>query len=221
MNVIEHNYRRVLERIDKAKSESEISAGEVKLIAVTKGRAVEDINKLFAAGARDFGENRVSEAVTKFNAFPERSSIKLHLIGQLQTNKALEAVAFFDCIHSLDRPTLAQAIAKAQEKSGKRPELFIQVNTGEEPQKGGIKPLETAEFIKYCSTLQLNVTGLMCIPPHDEQPSLHFALLRKIATENSLKNLSMGMSGDFAKAIRMGATHIRVGTALFEKNEDL
>jgi pyridoxal phosphate enzyme (YggS family) len=189
----------------------------VTLIAVSKTFAADAIVPVIAAGQRVFGENRVQEAKAKWpaltTAYPD---IKLHLIGPLQSNKAREAVALFDAIHSVDRPSICQALAKEIESQNRHPELFIQINTGEEPQKAGIAPGEADAFLASCrDTYGLEITGLMCIPPVNEPPAAHFALTAKIAARNGLKNLSMGMSADFATAIALGATHIRVGSAIF------
>ena len=172
---------------------------------------------VIAAGQRVFGENRVQEAKGKWpaliSAYPD---IALHLIGPLQSNKAKEAVALFDAIHSVDRPSICEALAKEINSQKKQPELFIQVNTGEEPQKAGVAPGEADAFIASCrDTYGLSISGLMCIPPVNEPPAAHFALTAKIAARNGLKNLSMGMSADFAVAIQLGATHVRVGSAIF------
>lgn len=192
-------------------------AEAVTLIAVSKGHEAEAILPVLAAGQRVFGENRVQEALRKWKALKESArGIALHLIGPLQTNKAREAVQFFDAIHSVDRERLAAALAEEMAKQGRRPQLFVQVNTGEEAQKSGVLPREAGAFVKKCrEEFGLAVSGLMCIPPLGEEASLHFALLARIARENGLTNLSMGMSADFAKAIAQGATHVRVGTAIF------
>jgi PLP dependent protein len=189
----------------------------VKLIAVSKTVPAVVIEEAIEAGQRLFGENRVQEAHGKWQALKAlHPDIELHLIGPLQTNKVREAVALFDVIETLDRPKLARALAEEIDRQGKRPRLLVQVNTGEEPQKAGVKPDETADFVLLCrDTLNLEIDGLMCIPPFDEEPSLHFALLAKLARELGLDELSMGMSGDFAKAIAFGATYVRVGTAIF------
>lgn len=189
----------------------------IKLIAVSKTVPVEGLEEAIAAGQRRFGENRVQEAKSKWPALKERyPDLELHLIGPLQTNKVREAVALFDVIHTVDRPKLASALAEESARSGKCPRLLVEVNTGEEPQKAGVLPLETDAFVARCrDEFGLAVDGLMCIPPYDEEPSLHFALLAKIAARLGLKELSMGMSGDFAKAIAFGATYVRVGTAIF------
>jgi PLP dependent protein len=189
----------------------------VKLIAVSKTVPAVVIEEAIEAGQRLFGENRVQEAHGKWQALKAlHPDIELHLIGPLQTNKVREAVALFDVIETLDRPKLARALAEEIDRQGKRPRLLVQVNTGEEPQKAGVKPDETADFVLLCrDTLNVEIDGLMCIPPFDEEPSLHFALLAKLARELGLDELSMGMSGDFAKAIAFGATYVRVGTAIF------
>ena len=193
------------------------SAGDVRLVAVSKTKTAPEIQPVLAAGQRLFGENRVQEAVAKWPTLRERvPDMELHLIGPLQTNKVPEAVALFDVLQSLDREKLARALAGEMAKRGRRPACFIQVNTGEEPQKAGISPRQADSFIALCrGELGLPVAGLMCIPPVEEEPGLHFALLREIARRNGLAGLSMGMSSDFETAIRYGATHIRVGTAIF------
>jgi pyridoxal phosphate enzyme (YggS family) len=189
----------------------------VTLIAVSKTFGAEAITPVIIAGQRVFGENRVQEAKAKWpgltSAYP---GLSLHLIGPLQSNKAKEAVALFDAIHSVDRPSICQALAKEIDSQNKRPELFVQINTGEEPQKAGIAPGEADAFIASCrERYGLAITGLMCIPPANQAPAPHFALTAKIAARNGLRNLSMGMSADFATAIQFGATHIRVGSAIF------
>ena len=189
----------------------------VTLVAVSKTHGADRVEELLAVGQRVFGENRVQEAEGKFPdlkaSFPD---LELHLIGPLQTNKAREAVALFDVIQSVDRERLAVALAKEMERSGRRPACFVQVNTGEEPQKAGVLPAEVDAFVASCrDTHRLPVVGLMCIPPVDEDPSLHFALLAKMAARNGLDRVSMGMSADYETAVRLGATHVRVGTALF------
>ena len=193
------------------------STGDVRLVAVSKTKTAPEIQPVLAAGQRLFGENRVQEAVAKWPALREQvPDLELHLIGPLQTNKVPEAVALFDVVQSLDREKLARALAGEMAKRGRRPACFIQVNTGEEPQKAGISPRQADSFIALCrGELGLPVAGLMCIPPVEEEPGLHFALLREIARRNGLAGLSMGMSSDFETAIRYGATHIRVGTAIF------
>ena len=189
----------------------------VTLVAVSKTFAADAIEPVIAAGQRVFGENRVQEAKSKWPPLLERHpGIELHLIGPLQSNKAKEAVALFDAIHSVDRASLCEALAKEIQKQGKAPVLFVQVNTGAEPQKAGVLPEEADAFLAACrDTYGLGVAGLMCIPPVEDAPGPHFALTAQIARRNGLKLLSMGMSADFASAIAMGATHVRVGSAIF------
>jgi PLP dependent protein len=189
----------------------------VNLVAVTKTHAAETVREALAAGHRVFGENRVQEAQAKYPALREAvPDLALHLIGPLQTNKVRDAVALFDVIETVDRPRLAEALATEMQRSGRRLPCLIEVNTGEEPQKAGVFPAEADDFIVECrDRLGLPVEGLMCVPPLDEEPALHFALLREIARRTGLTLLSMGMSADFEKAIRFGATHVRVGTAIF------
>jgi len=189
----------------------------VSLIAVSKTFAAEDIVPVITAGQRVFGENRVQEAKSKWpGLMADYPGLALHLIGPLQSNKAREAVALFDAIHSVDRPSICEALAKEIVAQDRRPDLFVQINTGEEPQKAGIAPHEADAFIAGCrDTYGLVISGLMCIPPVNEAPAPHFALTAKIAARNGLSKLSMGMSADFAIAIQFGATHIRVGSAIF------
>jgi hypothetical protein len=189
----------------------------VTLIAVSKTFAADAIIPVIGAGQRVFGENRVQEAEGKFPALKgEYADLQLHLIGPLQTNKARDAVALFDVIESVDRERLAATLAKEMERAGRRPECYVQVNTGEEPQKAGVLPKDLDAFIASCRDAhKLPVAGLMCIPPVDEEPALHFGLLAKMAARNGLLKVSMGMSADYETAVRMGATHVRVGTALF------
>jgi pyridoxal phosphate enzyme (YggS family) len=189
----------------------------VKLVAVTKTVPPDVIEEAIGAGQRVFGENRVQEAHAKWPALKERHpDIELHLIGPLQSNKVREAVALFDAIETVNRPKLARALAEEAARSGKCPRLFVQVNTGEEPQKAGVAPAEADAFVALCrDDLGLTIEGLMCIPPFDEEPAMHFALLAKIAARLGIKELSMGMSGDFARAIQVDATYVRVGTAIF------
>ncbi|MCY3994601.1 MAG: YggS family pyridoxal phosphate-dependent enzyme [Rhodobacter sp.] len=206
----------VVERIRKEEARVGRDVGSTKLIAVSKLQPLERIRGALNAGHRLFGENRVQEAAGKWPALrKEYPDLSLHLIGPLQTNKARQAIRLFDAIESLDRPKLANALARLQEETGLCPPLYVQVNTGEEPQKTGVMPLEADSFIAESRRLELPLVGLMCIPPLDEEPSLHFALLAKIAARNGLKELSMGMSGDFEKAIAQGATSVRVGSAVF------
>jgi pyridoxal phosphate enzyme (YggS family) len=197
------------------------AAGAVTLVAVSKTHGADAVLEALAAGQRVFGENRVQEAQEKFPALKEaHPDLELHLIGPLQTNKAKQAVALFDVIQTVDRESLAEALAKEMAKSARRPACLIQVNTGEEPQKAGIPPREALAFIERARTVHnLPVTGLMCIPPVDEEPALHFALLRELALKAGLSTLSMGMSGDYTAAVRFGATHVRVGTAIFGRRD--
>ena len=190
---------------------------DVTLVAVSKTHGADRVRELLEAGQRVFGENRVQEAQGKFPdlkaAWPD---LELHLIGPLQTNKARDAVALFDVVQSVDREKLAAALVKEMDRLDRRPACYIQVNTGEEPQKAGILPKDLDAFVAACrNQYQLPVVGLMCIPPVDEEPALHFALLAKMAARNGLAKLSMGMSADYETAVRLGATHVRVGSALF------
>lgn len=206
----------IIARIAKAETAAGRSAGSVKLIAVSKVQPDERVQAVLEQGHRCFGENRVQEAAGKWPRFTEQfPDVDLHLIGPLQTNKARQAFDLFSTIHSVDRPKLAKTLARLAQEMGKCPDLFIQVNTGEEDQKAGILPADADAFVVECRDLDLPVQGLMCIPPIDEEPSLHFALLAKIAERNGLTGLSMGMSGDFEQAIALGATHVRVGSAIF------
>lgn len=191
--------------------------GEVSLVAVSKTVPGDRVAEALAAGQRLFGENYVQESTRKWPELRERyPDVELHLVGPLQSNKAREAVALFDVIHSLDRPSLAGALAREMDRSGRRPRLMVQVNTGDEPQKGGIGPEAADGFLAACrSEYGLSVEGLMCVPPAEDPPSPHFALLRVIAERNGLQLLSMGMSADYRPAIQLGATHVRIGTALF------
>jgi len=203
-------------RIAKAEAEVGRPAGAVSLIAVSKEQPDDRVAAVLEQGHRIFGENKVQEAAGKWPGFrTQYDGIALHLIGPLQTNKARQAMELADCIHTLDRPKLANTIARLAQEIGRCPDLFVQVNTGEEVQKAGILPLEADDFIAQCRALDLPVQGLMCIPPVEEEASLHFALLAKIAARNGLGGLSMGMSSDFEKAIAFGATHVRVGSAIF------
>ena len=207
----------VKERIAAACAEAGRDPADVTLIAVSKTFPGEAILPVLEAGQRHFGENRVQEARDKWPALKDRfDDVTLHLIGPLQTNKVKYAVRLFDVIHTVDRPKLAEALAREMEKRDRRLPVFVQVNTGKEPQKAGVMPEEADAFIRDCREVyQLNVVGLMCIPPVHEEPALHFALLEKIARRNGLQQLSMGMSNDFETAIRFGATHVRVGSAIF------
>ena len=201
----------------RACHEARRDRASVTLIAVSKTFDADAIMPVIRAAQRVFGENRVQEAKAKWpgliSAYPD---VNLHLIGPLQSNKAKEAVALFDAIHSVDRPSICEALAKEIDSQKRRPELFVQLNTGEEPQKAGVPPAEADAFIASCrEKYGLSISGLMCIPPVNEAPAPHFALTAKIAARNGLKNLSMGMSADFAIAIQFGATHVRVGSAIF------
>jgi pyridoxal phosphate enzyme (YggS family) len=211
------NLAAVGERIAAAARSAGRKPESVRLVAVSKTHGAAAVRAAIAAGHRLYGENRVQEAAAKYPAlraaFPD---LALHLIGPLQTNKVRDAVALFDVIETLDRPRLAAALADEMAKSGRRPPLFIEVNTGEEPQKAGVLPEAADAFVGECrDRLGLPVIGLMCVPPLDEAPAPHFALLREIARRTGLEFLSMGMSADFEMAIRFGATHVRVGTAIF------
>jgi len=204
-------------KIADAAREAGRTPGDVQLIAVSKTFGAPEIEPLLHAGHRHYGENRVQEAKAKWPALKAQyPGVALHLIGPLQSNKAKEAVELFDAIHSIDREKIARAVADEMKRQGKRLELFIQVNTGEEPQKAGVPPRDTAALLKLChEELGLEIAGLMCIPPVHEESALHFAFLAKLAGELGLKGLSMGMSDDFETAIAFGATHVRVGSAIF------
>lgn len=216
-----HGLAEVVARMDHALREAGRKPGDAKLIAVSKTFDIPDIIPVIDAGQRIFGENRVQEAKAKFPLLREQfPDIALHIIGPLQTNKVKEAVGLADAIHTLDRARLAAELAREIERQGRHPELFVQVNTGAEPQKAGVLPEETDAFLASCrDEYGLSVAGLMCIPPVDEEPALHFALLDKLARRNGLSGLSMGMSSDFETAIAFGATHIRVGSAIFGHRE--
>lgn len=206
----------ITERMHKAEAAAGRETGATRLIAVSKKQPDDRVAAVLDQGHRIFGENRVQEAAGKWPGFRERyDGIDLHIIGPLQTNKARQAMELAQAIHSLDRPKLAQTLARLAQELGQCPELFVQVNTGEEPQKAGVLPAEIDGFVSACRALDLPVRGLMCIPPVDEAASLHFALLAKFAARNGLGGLSMGMSGDFEEAIALGATHVRVGSAIF------
>ena len=206
----------VRERIAAAARNAGRDAGSVRLLAVSKGHPAASVREAFEAGQRSFGENRVQEAQAKWPALRERyPDLELHLVGRLQSNKAEEAVALFDAIHSLDRPSLVAALARAMDKAGKRVPCFVQVNIGAEEQKGGVAIAELPALLTEARAARLPLAGLMCVPPLDIEPAPFFALLDKLARDNGLEGRSMGMSGDFETAIMLGATHIRVGTALF------
>jgi len=203
-------------RVMKAEADAGRAAGSVTLIAVSKVQPDARVRAVLEEGHRSFGENRVQEAAGKWPGFREEfDGIDLHIIGPLQSNKVRQAMELAEAIHTVDRPKLAKTIARLAQEMGRCPDLFIQVNTGEEDQKAGVMPREADDFIAECRALDLPIKGLMCIPPVDEAPSLHFALLAKIAARNDLSGLSMGMSGDFEQAIALGATHVRVGSAIF------
>jgi pyridoxal phosphate enzyme (YggS family) len=212
-----HGLADVEREIARACKDAGRDRASVTLIAVSKTFAAEMITPVIEAGQRVFGENRVQEAKAKWpeiiSAYP---GIALHLIGPLQSNKAKEAVALFDVIHSVDRASICEALAKQIDSQKRRPELFVQLNTGEEPQKAGVTPADADGFIAACrDQYGLQISGLMCIPPQNDPPAPHFALTAKIAARNGLKDLSMGMSADFALAIQFGATHVRIGSAIF------
>jgi len=210
----------IRQRIAGAAKVARRDPGEVTLIAISKTQPAERILPLIAEGQRVFGENRVQEAQDKWPKLLEaHPDIALHLVGQLQSNKAGDAVDLFDCMHSLDRPSLVKALAKAMDKAGRQVPCFIQVNIGEEEQKGGCAIAEVPSLLEQARTADVPVTGLMCVPPFGIEPAPFFALLAKIADDNGLAGLSMGMSGDFETAVMLGATHVRVGTALFGKRE--
>jgi PLP dependent protein len=201
-------------RIAKAAALSQRRAEDVTLVAVSKTRSAEEVELLIAEGQSEFGENRVQEAVAKWPALRARHPhVRLHLIGRLQSNKADEAIALFDAIHSLDRPSLTAALARAMDRAGRRPDCFVQVNVGDEPQKGGCPVADLPALLKAASALP--VVGLMCIPPEGVEPAPYFALLAKLARRHGVAGLSMGMSADYESAVMIGATHVRVGTALF------
>lgn len=209
--------REIHTRIEIAAKAAKRDPAAITLVAVSKTYGEDAIEPVIDSGQRVFGENRVQEAKAKWPPLQARvPGLKLHLIGPMQSNKVADAVGLFDAIHTVDRPKIAEAIAAEMKKQGRSPELFVQVNTGEEPQKSGIPPQMTAAFVNVCrNKLDLPVTGLMCIPPVDEEAALHFGLLAKLAAECGLAGLSMGMSDDFETAIALGATHIRVGSAIF------
>ncbi len=216
-----------MDKLAQVKSEIAKAAGycgrkadDITLVAVSKTHSAAEILPLLHAGQRVFGENRVQEAAEKFPALREQyPDLKLHLIGGLQTNKVRDAVALFDVIESVDRVELAEKLAAEIKKQGRNPSCFVQVNTGEEPQKSGVAPNAAAALVEKCRALGLNVVGLMCIPPADDEPSPHFAFLKKLARQSGVKELSMGMSADYPLAIQQGATFVRIGTALFGQRD--
>ncbi|BBE74178.1 YggS family pyridoxal phosphate-dependent enzyme [Oharaeibacter diazotrophicus] len=211
------NLAEIRDRIAAAERAAGRPAGSATLVAVSKTFPADDVRAAIAAGQRVFGENRVQEAEGKFPALKaETAGLELHLIGPLQSNKAREAVALFDVIHTVDRDKIAAALAAEMTRQGRAPKLLVQVNTGEEPQKAGIPPAEAVDFVARCRDVHgLAIAGLMCIPPVDENPALHFALLDELAGRAGVAWRSMGMSGDFETAIAHGATHVRVGSAVF------
>ncbi len=213
---ISQNLADILARIEAARKAAIKPAPQTSLVAVSKTVPAEGIREALGCGQRLFGENRVQEAQAKFPALKsEFPDLELHLIGPLQTNKVKDAAALFDVIQTLDRAKLADALAAERDRSGRCPRLFLQVNTGEEPQKAGVLPKETASLIEYARKLELPLEGLMCIPPVEDDAAPHFAFLAKLARDHGLDQLSMGMSGDFELAVKFGATHVRVGTAIF------
>jgi pyridoxal phosphate enzyme (YggS family) len=216
-NVLETPLAKVRDQIARACAEARRDPASVTLVAISKTFGADAIEPVIAAGQRVFGENRVQEAKAKWPPLKQyHGGIELHLVGSLQSNKAKEAVALFDAIHSVDRPSLAEALSKEIARQGRAPTLFVEINTGAEPQKAGVLPEETDAFLKACrERYGLAIAGLMCLPPPHEPPAPHFALTAKIARRNGLSLLSMGMSADFPLAIEFGATHVRVGTAIF------
>ena len=217
MDTISQRYHNVIDRIATAARKSGRAGSDVTLVAVSKTFSADIVETLLQLGHGVFGENRVQESQGKWPLLKQKfPATSLHLIGPLQSNKTRDAVALFDCIESLDREKLARALATEIQSAGKSPELFVQVNTGKEAQKAGVRPEEADRFLQLCNrSYGLNIAGLMCIPPFDEEPTPHFALLADIARRNGLAKLSMGMSGDFEIAIELGATHVRVGSAIF------
>lgn len=215
------NIARVRAQMERAAKEAGRDTRAVKLVAVSKTHPVQAVAAAIAAGQTVFGENRVQEALQKFPDLKSQyPGIELHLIGPLQSNKVRDAVALFDIIHTLDRESLALALVREREKSGRCPKLFVQVNTGEEPQKSGLAPRELQQFVRRCrDEWKLDVSGLMCIPPAEDIPAPHFALLAMLARDAGLNELSMGMSGDFEAAIALGSTCVRLGSAIFGERE--
>ena len=210
----------ITSKIEEAEISSGRAIGSTQLLAVSKVQPNERVLNVLEQGHTIFGENKVQEAHSRWPMFRENfSNVKVHLIGPLQSNKVKQAVELFDAIHTVDRLKLAQKLSNEIQAQGKAPEMFIQINTGEEEQKSGIPPKDADQFISDCISLDLPIKGLMVIPPINEEPSLHFGLLRKIALRNGLTGLSMGMSSDFESAIAMGATHVRVGSAIFGERD--
>jgi pyridoxal phosphate enzyme (YggS family) len=220
-SIIAENLRALRARLAESALRARRDGDEITLVAVAKTHDAAAVAAAIAAGQRVFGENRVQEAQAKYPALRAgHPDLELHLIGPLQTNKVKEAVALFDVIETLDRPRLAEALKQEFVRQPRAPRLFVQVNTGEEPQKAGVNPAEADAFIADCrDRLGLEIAGLMCIPPVDDEPAPHFALLREIARRNGVRSLSMGMSADYEIAIRFGATHVRIGTAIFGPRE--
>ena len=221
LSKISEAFARVETKIDRAARDSNRPAKQITLIAVSKQQQEDRVDASLATGHRVFGENRVQEAQKRWSIrkydYPD---LRLHLIGPLQSNKAADAVRLFDVIHTIDRPKIAIAIAKEAAQQNRTIQCFIQVNTGDEPQKSGVDPSELESFVHFCrEEVGLLITGLMCIPPVDEEAAIHFGFLNTLASRNNLTGLSMGMSGDYEEAIRFGATHIRVGSALFGSRE--
>ena len=213
---ISNNLQSVKMLIADAARKTARSASEITLVAVSKTKSESDVRDAIAAGQKSFGENRVQEATAKFSGLrAEHADLKLHLIGPLQTNKAEDAVRLFDVIETLDRPRIATALAAAVKKIGRNPECYIEINIGQEPQKAGIAPEALGEFLAFCRGCGLTVTGLMAIPPQHEDPESYFRQMKSLAEKHRLPHLSMGMSGDFEKAIACGATEVRIGTAVF------
>ena len=218
MNTIQHNISEVLKTIQIACERGDRDVEDINLIAVSKKQPIERIHSALEAGHRLYGENRVQEATERWSDLRSQySDLCLHLIGPLQTNKVKDAVALFDVIETVDRPKLAKALAVEMKKQNKKLPCFIQIHTGEEEQKSGVSPEDLPALLQLCKDEGLNITGLMCIPPQNDLHALHFSFLKKLAERHNLPNLSMGMSGDFEKAIPLGATHVRVGSAIFGK----
>ena len=206
----------IKERIAAAEAQSNRASGSARLIAVSKVQPPARIEAVLQQGHRIYGENRVQEAQGKWPAWKDSyEGVELHLLGPLQTNKARAALELFDVLHTLDRPKLANTFARLAQETGTCPPMFVQVNTGEEPQKAGVLPADVDAFVADCRAMDLPILGLMCIPPVDEEPALHFSLLAKMAERNGLERLSMGMSADYELAVRLGATDVRVGSAIF------
>jgi len=217
MNSAAERRQKILDAIAHSAALAKREAADVQLVAVSKGRTAEEVEALIAGGQRDFGENRVQEALAKWPALLARyPDVRLHGIGRLQSNKAAEAVKLFDVVHSLDRPSLLDALAKEAGKAGRYPSIYVQLNIGEEEQKGGCGIEDVGELVDAVRASPLPLAGLMAIPPLDVEPTPYFALLAKLARRHDVTGLSMGMSGDFAAAVMLGATAVRVGTAMFE-----